>query len=87
MAIDSTNKRRAVIQLPPLTLPPIADGTLDNFDRMQATWLYPIGSGAAPGPGPAPEPAPVAVRRRGAAVRIVEDWFDLTDDEIFVILR
>jgi hypothetical protein len=88
VAIDSTSKRRAVIQLPPFTLLPLADGTIDGFDRMQATWLYPMGAGA-PGPGPEPEPEPEAgaVRRKGAAVRIITDRWHLEDDELWILLQ
>ena len=108
----STNKRRGVLSVPPLTIPPLADGTIDQFDRKQAAYTYPLGAGGAgpppgpatagfvgfldfvgysvgiPGAGPGPEPeAPAAARRKGAAVRIIDDWWRLEDDELFVILQ
>lgn len=46
MAVDSERKRRSVIQLPPLTVLPPPDGTIDSQDRMIVSWLY---GGIAPG--------------------------------------
>ena len=38
--IDTQNKRRSVVQYAPFTIAPVADGTIGDADREQATWLY-----------------------------------------------
>ena len=40
MAVDTRRKRGSVHQLPPLTIHPAPDGTIDAQDRMVASWLY-----------------------------------------------
>jgi hypothetical protein len=40
MAINTVNKRRSVIQIPSLTLAPVADGTIDDNDRRQMAYIY-----------------------------------------------
>lgn len=41
MAIDTENKRRAVIQIIPLATLPVSDGTIDDDDRRMITGVYP----------------------------------------------
>jgi len=38
--LDTVNKRRSVIQIPVLTLAPVADGTIDDNDRRQMAYIY-----------------------------------------------
>ena len=40
MAIDTERKRRSVNQLPPLTILPTVDSSIDSQDRMIVSWLY-----------------------------------------------
>jgi len=40
LAIDTVNKRRSIVQLPVLTLAPVADGTIDDNDRRQLAYIY-----------------------------------------------
>ncbi len=40
MAVDTENKRRGAINLLPLTVAPVPDGTIDAADRAQAAWVY-----------------------------------------------
>ncbi len=40
MAIDTVNKRRSIIQIPVLTLAPVADGAIDDNDRRQMAYIY-----------------------------------------------
>ncbi len=49
MAIDTVNKRRSIIQVPALTLAPVADGTIDDNDRRQMAYIY-CGFETAPPP-------------------------------------
>ena len=46
MAVSTERKRRSVNQLPPLTVLPPPDGSIDSQDRMIVSWLY---GGIAPG--------------------------------------
>lgn len=49
MAIDTETKRRAVLNMPPYVIAPVADGTIGTPDRIQAAWIYSgIAAGAAP---------------------------------------
>ena len=54
MAVDSRNKRASAINILPHTIYPVPDGTIDDLDRIQATWLY---SGIAVGEAVPPPPA------------------------------
>jgi len=38
--LDTANKRRSAIQVPVLTLAPVADGTIDDNDRRQMAYIY-----------------------------------------------
>lgn len=40
MAIDTESKRRGVINMPPFTVVPVADGTVGGADRMQVSGWY-----------------------------------------------
>lgn len=40
MAIDSRNKRASALNSVPIIVAPLADGTIDDNDRQQITWLY-----------------------------------------------
>lgn len=46
MAVNTERKRRSVNQLPPLTILPPADSSIDSQDRMIVSWLY---GGISPG--------------------------------------
>ncbi len=40
MPVDTRRKRGSVYQLPPLTILPAPDSTIDAQDRMVVSWLY-----------------------------------------------
>ena len=98
MAVDSTNKRASAIQSIPHVFGPVADGTIDDLDRMQVTWLY---AGIAPGTiqiveEEEDEPTPTVAPTGGAPLGIdrwmtkqpeaaIPAWV-LEEEEVFLIL-
>ena len=98
MAIDSREKRASAINVLPIVTYPVADGVIDNFDRMQATWLYSgivVSGGAAPPPSPPPTPEIISVvsggapfkRRRNINIgQMIADADRLEEEEIFILM-
>ena len=100
MAVDSRAKRASALNiLPTVSINPVADGTTDEFDRMQITWLYagiePTGTAPVVITPPAvvvPTPTPVSLgggpggrRRKIVVTPNYDNWRRIEDEEIAVI--
>ncbi len=93
--MNSENKRRSAGNTVPLVIFPIPDGTIDDFDREQATWMYGgLGAGAVAVIPPVIPPVAVAnvlggglFTRRAKRVPILA-MRDMTeeDEELMVLL-
>ena len=47
MALDTEDERRGVPNIIPLVMLPLPDNDIDAPNRMQATYLYPVGAAPA----------------------------------------